>query len=98
MKARYKENGKVRKGPNLSLGSPISSDSAEEEQAVKEHPGFKLLGKSLMRKTQRQFDIVISDQELPQEIVETQVMNSLHSLKSLDGIVEVGAEQEVRDL
>ena len=53
MKARYKENGKIRKGPNLSLGSPISSDSAEEEQAVKEHPGFKLLGKSLMRKTQR---------------------------------------------
>ena len=51
-----------------------------------------------MRKTQRQFDIVISDQELPQEIVETQVMNSLQSLKSIDGIVEVGAEQEVRDL
>ena len=50
-----------------------------------------MLGKSLMRKTQRQFDIVISDKELPQEVVETQVMNSLHSLKSLDGIVEVGA-------
>ena len=51
-----------------------------------------------MRKSQRQFDIVISDQELPQEIVETQVMNSLHSLKSLDGIVEVGNGQESRDL
>ena len=51
-----------------------------------------------MRKTQRQFDIVISDQELPQEIVETQVMNSLQSLKSIDEIVEVGAEHKARDL
>ena len=57
-----------------------------------------MLGKSLMRKTQRQFDIVISDQELPQEIVETQVMNSLQSLKSIDEIVEVGAEHKARDL
>ena len=51
MKARYKEDGKIHKGIKLSLASPVSSQTGEEDQQVRDHPGFKLLGKSIMRNT-----------------------------------------------
>ena len=49
MNARYKEEAKIRKGPNLALTSPVSSEAPDGGETVKEHTGFKLLGKSIMR-------------------------------------------------
>ena len=99
MNARYKEEAKIRKGPNLGQNSPVSSEAPEVGEIIQEHPGFKLLGKSIMRKTQpRQFDIQIADQEKQSEIVETQVMNSMQSLMSMEGIVNIENEEDLEKL